>query len=178
VKFFLISPSLPSNEHVDLIYYRLPLDVYLQTLVDGKAVMVPVVDLLAGRKVVIVGVPACFTKPCKKHIQGFKALHSEFMQHCSMIICVSVTDPFVADAWKEDLEYPEVVMLSDGNARFAKTLGLEMETGSFGGLRLNRFSMVVDDGVVKALNVERGGDLTEVSSAESLLRILEEDNLD
>jgi peroxiredoxin len=85
------------------------------------------------------------------------------------ILCVSVNDSFVMNAWGKDQKADgKVTMAADGSGAFAKALGLTMDTGAFGGVRSKRYSMLVDDGVVKKLNIEEGGGFG-VSSAETLL---------
>eukprot|EP01041_Mallomonas_annulata_P001431 gene1431-2753_t len=149
--------------------YRLPMDVTLQTLVDDKVVTLPISDIFAGKKVAIVGVPGCFTKTCQKHLKGFKKHHSSLLKLVDLVVCISVNDAYVMDACKNFLEYDDILMLADGNAQFAKKTGLAMDTGSFGGIRLNRLSMIVDDGVIVKMNIEKDGAYTGITSAESLL---------
>lgn len=148
---------------------RLPLDVSLQILIEGKATSVPIAEILSGKKAVIVGVPGSFTKTCSKHLKGFKEHHQELLDFVDMVICISVNDAYVTDAWKRDLEYDGILMLADGNAQFAKKTGLAMDTGSFGGIRLNRCSMIVNDGVVCAIAVDKDGANSGICSAESLV---------
>ena len=90
------------------------------------------------------------------------------------IACVSVNDPFVLRAWSKSLECEsEILMLADGNAAFAESVGLDFDTGGFGGIRCKRMSMLVDDGKITKLFVEDGGKFTEGpepgSSAEFML---------
>ena len=88
-----------------------------------------------------------------------------------MIACVAVNDAFVMQAWGEAQNASEISMLADGNASFTKALGLEMDTAEFGGIRSQRYSMVIDNGVVTQLNVEPPNQF-EASSAETLLASL------
>jgi len=87
------------------------------------------------------------------------------------ILCISVNDAFVMNAWGESQNAQHITMLADGNASFTKKLGLDMDTDTFGGVRSQRYSMLVDDGVVKAVHVEEGGKF-EVSDAETMLNSL------
>jgi peroxiredoxin len=87
------------------------------------------------------------------------------------IICISVNDAFVMSAWGASQNAEHVIMLADGNGKFSKLIGLDMDTDGFGGIRSQRYSMLVDDGVVKVLNVEAAGKF-EVSDAETMLKAL------
>ncbi len=128
-------------------------------------------EFFAGRKVALFSVPGAFTPTCSaKHLPSFEdnadALKAKGIDE---IACTAVNDPFVMGAWKEQTGAQEVTMLSDGNGDFARDLGLTMDGSGFGlGQRGQRFSMVVDDGVVTQLNVEQPGDYS-VSSAEHML---------
>ena len=130
-------------------------------------------EVFAGKTVALFAVPGAFTPTCSaQHLPGFLA-HAEKLHAAGVdaIACTSVNDPFVLAAWAESQRVGEgVLMLADGNADFAKTLGVEMDGSKFGlGLRSRRYSMLVRDGVVSQLNVEEGGGY-EVSSAEHLLK--------
>lgn len=132
-------------------------------------------DFFAGRKVALFAVPGAFTPTCSaKHMPGYvdnaDALKAKGVDE---IACVSVNDAFVMDAWgKASNAGDKVTLLADGNGQFAKDLGLEMDGSKFGmGTRSQRYSMVVNDGVVESLNVEAPGEF-KVSSAEHLLDTL------
>ena len=129
-------------------------------------------DLFKGRRVALFAVPGAFTPTCSaKHLPGFKQLAGEIKaKGVDLIACVSVNDAFVMRAWAEDQAVGEdIVMLADGSGDFTKAIGLEMDGTKFGmGVRSQRYSMIVDDGVVKELNVEQGGEF-KVSSAEYML---------
>ena len=132
-------------------------------------------DFFAGRKVALFAVPGAFTPTCSaKHMPGYvdnaEALKAKGVDE---IACVSVNDAFVMDAWgKASNAGDKVTLLADGNGQFAKELGLEMDGSKFGmGTRSQRYSMVVNDGVVESLNVEAPGEF-KVSSAEYLLDTL------
>ena len=128
-------------------------------------------DLFKG-KVAAFGLPGAFTPTCSaKHLPGFKQkAHDIKAKGIDVIACLSVNDAFVMRAWAEDQAVGEdIVMLGDGSGDFAKAIGLEMDATGFGmGKRSQRYSMIVDDGVVKELNIEEGGEF-RVSSAEYLL---------
>ena len=129
-------------------------------------------DIFGGKKVALFAVPGAFTPTCSaKHLPGFKQLGSDIKgKGVDVIACVSVNDAFVMKAWGEDQAVGEdIVMLADGSAEFTKALGLEMDASKFGmGVRSKRYSMIVDDGVVKELNVEEPGEF-RVSAADYLL---------
>ena len=132
-------------------------------------------DLTRGKKVAIFGVPGAFTPTCSaKHVPSY--LHNIDKlkaKGVSDVICVSVNDAFVMGAWARDQKSGgKVRMMGDGSANYTKALGLEFDLTARGlGMRCQRFSMLVDDGVVKALNIEAAGKY-EVSDAETLLKQL------
>ncbi|MGB3726520.1 MAG: peroxiredoxin [Glaciecola sp.] len=130
-------------------------------------------DLFAGKKVVLFAVPGAFTPTCSQaHLPGYVALADKLQaKGVDSIICLSVNDAFVMHAWGEASNAEHVTMLADGNGKFAKLIGLDMDTDAFGGLRSQRYSMLVDDGVVKLLNVEDPGKF-DVSNAETMLASL------
>lgn len=132
-------------------------------------------DIFKGKKVVLFALPGAFTPTCSaKHLPGFvnqaAALKAKGVD---TIACLSVNDAFVMDAWgKAQNTDGKVMMLADGNADFSKAVGLTMDGTGYGmGLRASRYAMVVDDGTVKALNIEAPGAF-EVSSAEAVLKAL------
>ncbi len=125
-----------------------------------------------GRRVALFAVPGAFTPTCSaRHLPGFKDKAGELKaKGVDAIACVSVNDVFVMGAWGEGQGVGEaVLMLADGNGAFTRALGLELDGSKFGmGTRSQRYSMVVNDGVVETLNVEQGGDF-KVSSADYML---------
>ena len=129
-------------------------------------------EIFAGKKVALFAVPGAFTPTCSaRHLPGFKDHAADFKaKGVDAIACVSVNDAFVMKAWGESQSVlGDILMLGDGNGDFTKALGLEMDGSKFGmGLRSQRYSMIVEDGVVKELNVEKPGDFS-VSSAEHML---------
>lgn len=128
--------------------------------------------LLAGKKVAIFALPGAFTPTCSaKHVPGFVEKAAQFKAAgVDEIWCVSVNDAFVMGAWARDQKTSgKVRMMADGSAEWTKALGLTMDLTAKGmGVRSQRFSMLVDDGVVKSLNIEAPGKF-EVSNAETLL---------
>ena len=131
--------------------------------------------LTKGKKVVLFGLPGAFTPTCSgKHVPGYVEHFGDLKaKGVDEIVCISVNDAFVMGAWGEQQGAGDkVAMLADGNGDFTRALGLEMDASRFGmGKRSQRFSMVVDDGVVKALNVEEPGAFS-VSSADHVLKQL------
>lgn len=128
--------------------------------------------LFSGKKVVLFSVPGAFTPTCSaKHLPGFveqaDALRAKGVD---TIACLAVNDVFVMGAWGQSANVgDDVVMLADGNATYTKALGLDFDGSGFGlGTRGQRFAMIVDDGVVKALEIEPPGQFG-VSSAENIL---------
>ena len=131
-------------------------------------------DYFAGKKVALFSVPGAFTPTCSaKHLPGFVEKASELKaKGIDEIVCTAVNDAFVMGAWNKASGSGDVTMLADGNGDFAKSLDLVMDGSGFGlGSRGQRFSMVVDNGVVEQLNVEAPGTF-EVSSAEYMLERL------
>jgi len=132
-------------------------------------------QLFKGKKVVLFALPGAFTPTCSaKHLPGF-VQNAETIKGKGVdtIACLSVNDAFVMNAWGKDQKVGDkVMMLADGNGDFSKAVGLTMDGTGYGmGTRAQRYAMVVQDGVVKALNVEAPGAF-EVSSAESILKAL------
>jgi peroxiredoxin len=130
-------------------------------------------ELAKGRRVVIFGLPGAFTPTCSaKHMPGYVSAHDRLQARgVDEIWCVSVNDAFVMGAWGRDQKAGgKVRMMADGSATYTKALGLDMDLTARGmGIRSQRYSMLVEDGVVKALHVEQPGKF-EVSDAETMLR--------
>ena len=129
-------------------------------------------DLLSNKKTVLFAVPGAFTPTCSaQHVPGFLAHASEIKEKgIDQIICLSVNDAFVMDAWGKDRGAgDEILMLGDGNGDLTRALDLTLDGSGFGlGLRSQRYAMIIDDGTVTALEVEEGPGLNN-SSAESIL---------
>jgi len=132
-------------------------------------------DFFKGKKVVLFALPGAFTPTCSaKHLPGFVEKVAELKaKGVDTVACLSVNDAFVMNAWGKDQKADgKVQMLADGNADFTKAVGLELDARANGlGIRSQRYAMVVDNGVVKTLNVEKPGSF-EVSSAESIIKSL------
>ena len=124
-----------------------------------------------GKTVALFSVPGAFTPTCSaRHLPGYVDKAAELKaKGVDEIVATSVNDAFVMGAWKASAGAEDVTMLADGNGEFAEAVGLTMDGSGFGmGKRGQRYSMIVEDGVVKALNVEQPGDFS-VSSAEHML---------
>ena len=136
---------------------------------------VDVAEATKGKKVVIFGLPGAYTPTCSaKHVPGYVANYDKLLaKGVSEIWCVAVNDAFVMGAWgRQQKAGAKVRMMGDGSAVFAKALGLELDLTARGmGMRMNRFAMIVDNGVVKHIAVEGPGKF-EVSNAESILEKL------
>lgn len=144
------------------------------TLVKATAEGPEAVDtevFFKGRKVALFAVPGAFTPTCSaKHLPGFVEKRGELAgKGIDEIACTSVNDAFVMAAWSKSSDAQGITMLADGNGEFAEALGLGMDGSKFGmGKRSQRYSMIVEDGVVTQLNIEGPGEF-KVSSAEHLL---------
>ena len=128
-------------------------------------------DFFGGKRVALFAVPGAFTPTCSaRHLPSYVEKAGELKSKgIDEIACISVNDPFVMAAWGERDGSPEITMLADGNGQFAQAVGLEMDGAKFGmGARSQRYSMVVNDGVVEQLNVEAPGEY-RASSAEHML---------
>jgi peroxiredoxin len=133
-------------------------------------------DFFRGRKVVLFAVPGAFTPACsQRHLPGFVEKAADIRaKGIDEIACVAVNDAAVMAAWgKAQATDGKVTMLADGSGEFARALGLELDLTKGGlGVRSRRYSMLVDNGVVKSLNVEQQPGQVEASSAEAMLRAL------
>jgi len=128
-------------------------------------------DYFAGKKVALFSVPGAYTPTCSaRHLPGYVEKAADLKaKGVDEIACTAVNDAFVMGAWQQANDAGDVTMLSDGNGEFAEAVGLTMDGSGFGlGKRGQRYSMIVEDGVVKELNVEQPGDFS-VSSAEHML---------
>ena len=130
-------------------------------------------ELFKGKKVVLFAVPGAFTPTChRNHLPGFvKNAAAIKAKGIDTIAVTGVNDVFVMDAWKKASGGDAIEFLADGSANWAKALGLSLDLSERGlGLRSQRYSMIVEDGVVKALNIEEGPGKAEVSGADNLLK--------
>jgi peroxiredoxin len=131
-------------------------------------------EIFAGKKVVLFAVPGAFTPGCSlTHLPGY-VINADKIKAAGVdtIVCMSVNDAFVMDAWGKAQNAEELLMLADGNGDLTKALGLEMDASGFGmGIRSKRFAMIVDNGTVSHIAVEPAGGV-DVSAAEKILALL------
>ena len=149
---------------------RIP-DVTLVKATENGPEQVQSGDYFKGRKVALFSVPGAFTPTCSaRHLPGYVEKAGDLKaKGVDEIACTAVNDAFVMGAWNGQAGSSDITMLADGNGDFAKATGLTMDGSGFGlGQRGQRYSMIVDDGVVTELNVEQPGDFS-VSSAEHML---------
>lgn len=131
-------------------------------------------ELFEGKKIVLFALPGAFTPTCSaSHLPGFVVNADKIKaKGVDEVVCLSVNDAFVMDAWGKTQNAEEIHMVGDGNADFAKAVGLELDLTARGmGVRLQRFAMIVENGVVKHINVEAPGKFEE-SSAEKMMELL------
>ena len=130
-------------------------------------------SLFGGKRVVLFAVPGAFTPTCSNaHLPGYVVLADQLMaKGVDAICCLSVNDAFVMKAWQDAQNAEAITMLADGDGSWTRALGLAKETGTFGGVRAQRFALIANDGVVEQLFVEAPGKF-EVSDAQSLLAAL------
>ena len=153
---------------------RIP-EIPLQRIREGVEI-VDTPTLFDGKKVVLFGVPGAFTPTCsERHLPGYAEHFARFQARGIEVMCMSVNDPFVMQAWGQSQHVPEgMLMLADGTADFTRALGLELDASAYGmGTRSRRFALYADNGVVKSLFVEAPGEF-KVSSAEHMLEALEQ----
>jgi len=130
-------------------------------------------ELFEGKKVVLFAVPGAFTPTCSNaHLPEFISLADKIKaKGVDAIYCVSVNDAFVMKAWGDSQNAQEITMLGDGDGSFTKSLGLDKDTASFGGVRSTRYAMIIENAVVTGLFVEQDKEFA-VSRAESVLEKL------
>jgi peroxiredoxin len=150
-------------------------DAPLVKVTEGGPEQVSAAEYFKGKKVALFSVPGAFTPTCSaRHLPGYvdqaAALKAKGIDE---IACTAVNDAFVMGAWAKSAGAGDAItMLADGNADFAKAVGLEMDGTKFGmGTRGQRFAMIINDGVVEQLHVEAPGEF-RVSAAEYLLEQL------
>ena len=153
---------------------KLP-SIDLQHKIDNSVETINSDDLFAGKKVVLFALPGAFTPTCSaSHLPGYVVYSDQlFDKGVDRIICLSVNDAHVMEAWgKQHNVDDRVMMIADGSVHFTRAIGLEVDLGATGmGIRSKRYAMVVNDGVVELLNIEEPRKF-EVSDAETLLASL------
>lgn len=155
---------------------RLPSSTLVQMGAEGPA-PVALADKLAGRKVVLFAVPGAFTPTCHSaHVPSFMRTKDQFAaKGVDEIICISVNDPFVMQAWGEatGATAAGITMLSDAESAFTKAIGMDFDAPPAGLIaRSKRYAMLVEDGVVTQLNEEASPGECEVSAGEGLLETM------
>jgi peroxiredoxin len=146
--------------------------VDLQHMTDSGIETINSKELFNGKKVVLFALPGAFTPTCSaSHLPGYVVASDDlFAKGVDLIICLSVNDAFVMDAWgKQHNADDRVMMIADGSAHFSRAVGLEIDLDATGmGIRSRRYAMVVNDAVIELLNVEAPKKF-EVSDAETIL---------
>ncbi len=130
-------------------------------------------ELFAGKKVILFAVPGAFTPTCSEaHLPGYVVNADKLKEKgVDSIICLAVNDAFVMKAWGDAQNAEQIMMLADGDAAFTKAVGLDMDTSAFGGIRSQRYAILVEDGVVTQCNVEKPKEF-EASKAETMLELV------
>ena len=152
---------------------RLP-DVTLTVATPDGPEQTTTGEFFSGRRVALFAVPGAYTPTCSaRHLPSYVDKASDLKaKGVDEIACISVNDPFVMSAWGKADGSSDITMIADGNGAFADAVGLSMDASKFGmGKRSQRYSMLVNDGVVEQLNVEAPGEF-KVSSADHMLEQL------
>ena len=152
---------------------RLP-DVMLTVATPDGPEQTTTGEFFGGRRVALFAVPGAYTPTCSaRHLPSYVDKASDLKaKGVDEIACISVNDPFVMSAWGKADGSSDITMIADGNSAFADAVGLSMDASKFGmGKRSQRYSMLVNDGVVEQLNIEAPGEY-RASSAETLLEQL------
>lgn len=150
-------------------------NVTLRRMTDEGPKTITTDEIFNGKRVVLFAVPGAFTPTCSKaHLPGF-VVNADAIRakNVDSIVCLSVNDAFVMDAWGKNQNVDDnIMMVADGSAEFTKVVGLEHDRTDMGmGIRSLRYAMVVEDGIVKILNVEEPGEF-KASSADTILGLL------
>lgn len=126
-------------------------------------------DYFAGKKAVLFALPGAFTPTCSEaHLPGFVVKYDDIIaKGVDIVACLSVNDSFVMKAWQAAQNAENIDMIADGGAALTSAMDLVLNTADFGGIRSKRYSMIIDNGIVTHLNVEKEG--FEVSDAETVL---------
>ena len=126
-------------------------------------------DYFAGKKAVLFALPGAFTPTCSEaHLPGFVVKYDDIIaKGVDTVACLSVNDSFVMKAWQDAQNAENIDMIADGGAALTKAMDLVLDTADFGGTRSQRYSMIIDNGVVTHLNVEDGA--SELSDADTAL---------
>ncbi len=145
-------------------------------LENGEPTLKKMKELLISKKVVIFGLPGAYTSVCSaKHLPGYVNMHQQYKDKgIDLIMCVSVNDPFVMNAWgKENNVGGKVIMIGDPFLNFTKAIGAEVDKSGRGlGIRSNRYTMLVDNMKVTKLQEEKDTGSCEISAAENFLKLI------
>ena len=149
--------------------------VTLSKLNNDKPQPVPTKELFSNKKVVLVAVTGAFTPDCSDdHLPGFVQNADKIKQHdIDEIVCISVNDPFVMDAWSK-AKNPDnkILMLADSEASFTKQMGMSADASDNGlGMRSQRYAAIVEDGVIKHLEVDEMGEVKKTTAEKVLARL-------
>ena len=129
-----------------------------------------------GKKIIVFAVPAAFSPTCSRtHLPGYLENYDKLMEKgIDAIICVSVNDIFVMKAWAKDQNSGDkVILAADGSAKFTKAIGMDVDLDTFGqGIRSKRYSMLIDDSIIKSINIEGKPGQAEDSGAAKMLEII------
>ena len=155
-------------------------NVVFKTRVGYKWVEKTTDDFFKNKKVVLFGLPGAYTPTCSStHLPRYNELYEDFKKAgVDDVICLSVNDTFVMNAWKEDQQADKLTMLPDGNGEFSEKLGLLVDKSAIGfGKRTWRYSMLVNNGVIEKMFLEQEvpGDPFDASTAETMLKYLKAD---
>jgi peroxiredoxin len=153
---------------------RLP-DITVKQITPSGTQDINTESLFKDKTVALFAIPGAFTPVCTTiHLPGFNQKMDQFKAKDIAVMCLSVNDPFVMEAWGKSVNsHPDITLLADWNAEFTKAVGLTLDGSGAGlGLRSLRYSMLVKDGLVISLNVEPSPSQCELSSADALLKTL------
>ena len=145
-------------------------------LENGEPTKKNIEEFLRNKKTILFGLPGAYTSVCSaKHLPGYVKMYDRYKDKgIDQIICISVNDPFVMNAWgKENNVTNKIIMMSDPFLNFTKAIGAEVDKSARGlGMRSNRYTMLVESGVVKKIEVEKETATCELSAAESFLKAI------
>jgi peroxiredoxin len=154
---------------------RLP-SVTFRTVEDGKTTPRTTEEIFKGKRVVLVGMPGAFTPTChRNHLPGFvQNADAIRAKNVDAIVVTAVNDHWVMHFWAQHMGAEgKLIFLADNNAEFAKAIGLDFDaSGGLGGTRSKRYSMLVEDGVVKVLNLETETGKAEITGADNMIKVL------
>lgn len=154
---------------------RIPEGTEFMEMKDGAPSTISASDIFSGKKVAVFTVPGAMTGTClNKHAKDWVSAASAVKaKGIDSIACIAVNDPFVMDVFKDAVDAgDQIKFLADGNATFTKAVGIDVDTGGFGGVRATRASFVVDDGVFTQVNMENGTSYEGPSKPETVIEQL------